>query len=209
MPKAWQRRKDYRRRVDTRFIRDRILILCEGKKTEPNYFRKFPVDIDLVEMKVKGMGANTLSLVEEAIRLGQAAADDGQPYNQIWCVFDRDSFPAGNFNRAFQLAAENRIRIAYSNQCFELWYLLHYNFNDAAINRSEYGRRLSKYIGRKYRKNDEIIYDLLKGKQADAIRNAKTLLNRYHPCNPEKDDPSTTVHVLVETLNEFVAPDST
>jgi hypothetical protein len=43
MAKAWQRKRDYSRRVDTRSIRDRILILCEGEKTEPNYFRKFPL----------------------------------------------------------------------------------------------------------------------------------------------------------------------
>jgi hypothetical protein len=104
--------------------------------------------IELVEICVEGTGANTVSLVEEAISRGQDAANDGQSYNQIWCVFDRDSFPAGNFNRAFTVAAENRIRIAYSNQCFELWYLLHYHFNDAAIDRKTYTRRLSHSLFR-------------------------------------------------------------
>jgi hypothetical protein len=146
--------------------------------------------------------------VEDAIRRGQDSTSAGRPYNQIWCVFDRDSFPSGNFNRAFKVADENRIHIAYSNQCFELWYILHYFFNDAAIDRHEYSRNLTKFIGRKYRKNDESMYDLLKERQADAIRNAKKLLSRYAPCNPEKDDPSTTVHELVETLNEFVSGDA-
>jgi hypothetical protein len=207
MAKAWQRRRDYGRRVETRYLRDRILILCEGKETEPNYFRKFPLNVELVEINVRGTGANTLSLVEDAIRRGQEAVKNGKPYNQIWCVFDRDSFPSGNFNRAFKVADENRIHIAYSNQCFELWYILHYHFNDAAIDRHEYARRLTRFMGRKYCKNDANIYDLLKGRQADAIRNAKELLDRYNPCNPEKDDPSTTVHELVEALNEFTSED--
>jgi hypothetical protein len=209
MAKVWQRKRGYSRRVDTRYLRDRILILCEGKKTEPNYFRKFPLDVELVEIDIKGTGANTLSLVEDAIRRGQDAVSTGRPYNQIWCVFDRDSFPPGNFNRAFKVADENHVRIAYSNQCFELWYLLHYHFNDAAIKRNEYARRLTRYIGRKYRKNDENMYDLLKERQAEAIQNAKKLCNRYISCNPEKDDPSTTVHELVEALNEFISEDST
>jgi len=209
MAKVWQRRRDYSRRVETRYLRDRILILCEGKKTEPNYFRKFPLNVELVEIDVRGTGANTLSLVENAVRRGQDAASEGRPYNQIWCVFDRDSFPPGKFNLAFKVADESRIHIAYSNQCFELWYLLHYHFNDAAIERHEYARRLTEFIGRRYRKNDENMYNLLKERQADAIRNAKKLLDRYDPCNPEKDDPSTTVHTLVETLNEFIAGDST
>ena len=207
MAKVWQRKREYSRRVDTRYLRDRILILCEGEKTEPNYFRKFPLDIELVEIDVKGTGANTLSLVEDAIRRRQDAANRGRPYNQIWCVFDRDSFPPGNFNRAFKMADKNRVHIAYSNQCFELWYILHYHFNDAAINRHEYARRLTKFIGRKYHKNDETMYDILKERQANAIQNAKKLLSRYDTCNPEKDDPSTTVYELVEALNEFIPDD--
>jgi hypothetical protein len=207
MPKAWQRKKDYSRRVETRYLRDRILILCEGEKTEPNYFRKFPLNIELVEIHVEGTGANTLSLVEEAISRGQNAANDGRPYNQIWCVFDRDLFPPGNFNSAFRVADENRIHIAYSNQSFELWYLLHYNFNDAAIDRKTYARRLTKWMGSKYRKNDEGMYDLLKERQTAAIQNAKRLRDRYHPCNPEKNDPSTTVYQLVEALNLFIVGD--
>ncbi|MBS3944015.1 MAG: RloB domain-containing protein [Melioribacter sp.] len=139
MEKAWQRKRPYSKRVSNdRHIRNRILILCEGGKTEPNYFRKFPVNIDLVEVNVDGAGANTISLVKDAIRIGQEAIERGHSYNQIWCVFDRDSFPAGNFNRAFNLAMRNRIRIAYSNQCFELWYFLHYHFSDAAIDRYSY-----------------------------------------------------------------------
>ena len=208
MAKVWQKKRSYNRRVGIRYLRDRILILCEGKKTEPNYFRKFPLNVELVEIDVRGTGANTLNLVEAAIRRGQAASE-GRPYNQIWCVFDRDSFPPGNFNRAFKVAEANRIDIAYSNQCFELWYILHYHFNDAAIDRNEYARRLTKFIGRKYYKNDENMYDLLKERQDNAIQNAKKLLSRYVSCNPEKDDPSTTIHKLVETLNEFISEDST
>ncbi len=207
MAKAWQRKRDYSRRVDTRYLRERILILCEGKKTEPNYFRKFPLNVELID--AQGTGANTLSLVEDAIRRGQDAASQGRPYNQIWCVFDRDSFPPGNFNRAFKVAEESHIHVAYSNPCFELWYFLHYDFNDVAIKRHEYARRLTKYMGRKYLKNDGNMYDLLKERQIVAIQNAKKLLNRYNPCNPEKNDPSTRVHELVETLNEFIAGNST
>ena len=44
---------------------------------------------------------NTDSLVEEAIRLKQSAATARQPYNEIWCVLDRDNFPPANYGRAF------------------------------------------------------------------------------------------------------------
>jgi hypothetical protein len=60
-------------------------------------------------------------------------------------------------------------------------------------------------MGRKYQKNDTDMYDYLKDRQTDAIRNAKKLLASYNRgCNPERDDPSTKVHLLVERLNEFI-----
>jgi hypothetical protein len=205
MSKPWDRQRDYGRRAKTRSIRDRFLILCEGEKTEPNYFRKFPVQIDLVELDIVGIGANTLSLVQEAIRRKEMAMREGKPYNQVWCVFDRDVFPAANFNDAFRRANANGIRTAYSNQCFELWYFLHFQFNDVALDRNAYGGKLTEQMGRIYKKNDDEMYILLKHRQLVAMRNARKLMTRYAPCNPEKDDPSTTVHLLVEILNEFVA----
>ncbi len=204
MSKPWERGGGYGRREANRFIRDRFLIVCEGAATEPNYFRAFPVQADLVEVDIKGIGANTKSLVEAAIRRKQEAHRNGKPYNQVWCVFDRDVFPAANFNEAFRLAGANGIRTAYSNQCFELWYYLHFHFIDTALHRHAYGNKLTDLIGRKYEKNDTCMYAHILNRQTTAIRNAKTLLNRYASHNPEKDDPSTTVHLLVEALNEFI-----
>ncbi len=81
MSKPWARTGGYGRREDTRPIRDRILIVCEGAATEPNYFRAFPVKTELVEVHIKGAGANTKSLVEAAIRRKQEARRNGKPYN--------------------------------------------------------------------------------------------------------------------------------
>lgn len=207
MRKVGQRKRDYSRRVETRSIRERILILCEGSKTEPNYFRKFSPNVEPAELDVDGKGANTLSLVHDAIRRREAANKD-IPYNQVWCVFDRDVFPADDFNQARKVAEANHIHVAYSNPCFELWYFLHYHFIDTAIDRYAYSLKLAEFVGRKYKKNDKKMYDILKDRQYDAIQNAKTLMRRYYPCNPERDNPSTNVYILVEFLNNFRSDDS-
>lgn len=201
MAKPWTKKRSRRCHQQTRELRDRILIVCEGKKTEPNYFLSFPVNREVVEVDVTGEGANTLSLVQEAIKLRDAAA---HPYNQVWCVFDKDEFPLDNFNKAFQLAKNQAIHIAYSNQCFELWYLLHFQYNDTAIQRNTYLVKLSKVLDKDYKKNDSTMYELLKDRQPDAIRNSKKLMNSYHKFNPGRNDPSTTVYRLVEKLNEFI-----
>ncbi|MCX6030999.1 MAG: RloB family protein [Chloroflexi bacterium] len=173
------------------------MIVCEGEKTEPNYFRSFRVPRDVVD--VRGLGDNTLNLVKKALELRQ---DDD--YDQVWCVFDRDDFPTQNFNAAVELAGNSGLHVAYSNEAFELWYLLHFNYHDTAISRRDYITKLSKLLGRPYVKNSERMYAELEGRQADAIRNAHRLLAQRDPPNPAFDNPSTTVHLLVEQLNRFI-----
>lgn len=200
---AWKRtRQKGKRKTHTRNPREKILIVCEGEKTEPHYFQSFPVDKEVVEVDIRGEGKNTDSLVQEAIRLQSQAEKQGEPYNQSWCVFDRDSFPKHNFNRALRLAIDNKIQVAYSNQAFELWYLLHFCFWVHAADRRQYNARLSTFLKHPYAKNSKTIYDELLDKQPTALKNARKLLNEYHPRNPESNNPSTTVHLLVEELNK-------
>jgi hypothetical protein len=185
------------RPVNVREPRKTFLIVCEGEKTEPQYFRSFRVPTKTI--KVVGTGYNTRSLVEWAIEL-----QGKQDYDQVWCVFDRDSFSVSNFNDALTLAEAENIKVAYSNEAFELWYLLHFHYYNTGISRSDYSNKLSKLLKFKYQKNFPGMYDLLFEKQPTAIKNAKKLLRQYKSPNPAKDNPSTTVHQLVEELNRFL-----
>lgn len=187
--------ESYKRRKDFKLIRKSFLIVCEGEKTEPNYFSKFRIRGRTVD--VRGIGANTDSLVREAIKLKTKGA-----YDQVWCVFDRDSFPAVNFNAAFTLAAANDIEVAYSNEAFEIWYLLHFNYHDSATSRTLYQEMLTKRLGCKYLKNDPEMFDRLLSLLPTAINNAELLLSSYPIPSPVSDNPSTTVHKLVKALLE-------
>jgi len=171
--------------------------VCEGEKTEPNYFKKYRAPKLIIE--VVGAGANTLTVVEKAIRRRDEAVKKQNGFDQVWCVFDRDSFPAQNFNAALELAERERIMTAYSNEAFELWYLLHLQYTDSAIARNLYIEKLKEHLGR-YEKNDTRMFDLLLPYRATAIKNAIRLLGRYDRPNPERDNPSTTVHILVQEL---------
>jgi hypothetical protein len=184
-----------------------FLIVCEGEKTEPNYFRSFAVDTKVIKLDIKGEGKNTKSLVEKAIELKNDSEYDES--DRFWCVFERDingknSNDAQNFNAAMTLAKNNGIKVAYSNDAFELWYLLHFHFYNTGISRKDYQNMLTKLLGHEYQKNSETIYEELKNQQQDAIKHAKRLLLEYDRPNPETDNPSTTVHLLVEELNSFI-----
>ncbi len=187
------------RKVDTREIRQRFLIVCEGEKTEPNYFRSFRVPKNVAEIDVKGLGENPSKLVNSAKELKEQ-----EEYDQVWCVFDRDDWSPQDFNNAIKKAESQGFKVAYSNEAFELWYVLHFEFLNTGIPRSDYVQKLNLHLKRKYQKNSETIYDELFEKQATAIKNAINLLNQYNPPTPAKDNPSTTVHLLVQELNKFV-----
>jgi hypothetical protein len=187
-----------KRKKNFREIRKNFLIVCEGEKTEPHYFENFRVPKKIFD--VFGLGANTESLVEKTIVLRDSSIVS---YDEVWCVFDRDSFPANNFNNALRLAEQNKIKVAYSNEAFEIWYLLHFQFHDSATSRNQYSTMLTDRLGFRYKKNDSSIYDQILPLQWTAIRNAENLLRSYCNHSPERDNPSTTVHHLVQELNKF------
>jgi hypothetical protein len=177
-----------------------FLIVCEGTKTEPLYFDAFKCKT--ADVVVDGAGANTVSVIKRAIKLKKEAKDIGRSYDQVWCVFDKDTFPIKHVRAAFRLAAKNDIQVAYSNESFELWYLLHYIYLTSHILRTDYITKLSEHMKMPYVKNSRNMYTQLLPKQVDAIRNAKKLINIHGDTQPEDKAPSTTVFVLVEELNK-------
>jgi hypothetical protein len=159
-----------------------------------------------VEVLTIGTGMNTDSLVQNAIDRKEEADRRREPFNEIWCVFDRDSFPAQNFNRALQLAYSHGIRVAWANEAFEIWYLLHFHYYHTGMSRADYGGRLSTHLKCKYDKAHDQIYAKLEPYQPMAMKHARRLEKYWIEaggCNRESANPSTNIHKLVEFLNEF------
>lgn len=181
----------------------RILIVCEGKKTEPNYFKSFPANPEVFDrLEIEGLGMNTVSLVEEAIALKQEAEKNRTPYIETWAVFDRDDFPLENFKKALNLAEKNNVRCAYSIESFELWYLLHFGYFDSKLSRKEYCEKLTTHLRTYYKKNDPDIYRKLHGRMKTAIKNATTLYDRQSTKKLTDQNPITLVFQLVQRLEE-------
>jgi hypothetical protein len=182
------------------------LIVCEGEKTEPEYFRAYRVMASVISVDVRGAAGDPMRVVQTAREEHDKAARLYQmrkPYDQIWCVFDRDDVPAHRFRQAIDEAHRLGVRVAYSNQAFELWYLLHFHFVNTAMPRSDYIAKLNSLLPDGYSKNSRTIYRNLQDKQETAIQFAAKLLALYPAPNPERDDPSTTVHLLIKELNRF------
>lgn len=191
-----------------------ILIVCEGENTEPSYFNQFRLSSATV--KSVGEGYNTISLVNRAIQL-----TNERQYDQVWCVFDKDDFSENDFNNAIQIAKANNFGIAYSNQSFEYWLILHFDDHQGAgMHRKDYNDKINEllkpfnvtYDGKGNKKVTESFFDLLDGidlktnnKRIDlAIERAERNFNQFDHTNLAKEESSTTVFRLAKELLKYL-----
>ena len=200
----------------TQSIRKRYLLVCEGEKTEPYYFKGLEKTLKPgVAIVAVGEGRNTLTLVDQAVQEQKRLEKRGESADEVWVVMDRDSFPAANFDNAIKKcesisfktadSQKNIFKCAWSNEAFELWYLLHFEAQGDAIGRKDMNRRLTKVLGFKYDKAEKDIYQILQTKNGDeslAIKRAEKLFKDTMPPYSQAN-PSTTVFQLVEELRQY------
>jgi hypothetical protein len=175
------------------------------------------------DIEFGGGGINTIQVVDEAIRLKEKALLEGKPYDRVWAVFDKDSFTDAKFNAAILKANGNDIECAWSNEAFELWYLLHFHNRVTPMPRTDYKDAISRavngsplYVNKRryvYRKNDSENYSIMNkyGSQEHAIRYARAIEKNYLDQSFSKHNPCTKVHRIVlqlmgedEVLNEEI-----
>lgn len=198
--------------IGSRNIAKKFLIVCEGQ-TEEIYFNSFPVLTATV--RAKETGRTKLALVKKAKEL---AKEDN--YDEIWCVFDMDINYANqenqrnDFNSAIQQCQETKkFKVAYSNDCFELWFYLHFDYIDQQNHRKFYFKKLREFWNINYEeKGKELdfcttIYSKLKESncsQGEAIKRAEKLFNSKIHDSPCDQNPVTTVFELVRELNKYL-----
>lgn len=143
------------RRPPSRNIAQKILIACEGSKTEPIYFESIRNDLRLSTVKIiilRHQGkTDPRGIIERLIEERQQMKDNQQWTKQdvAWAVFDGDEHieksPA-NWQSAIARAKSQKIHLAITNPCFELWYLIHFQDNFAQISRERLINLLEKHI---------------------------------------------------------------
>lgn len=189
----------------------RFLIVCEGERTEPNYFRELVKDrYSVVRSEdIVGEGRSTCALIKKAEEIRDRLEHQRQlNFDRVWVVFDKDDF--NDFNEAIALAEKKGFMAAWSNEAFELWYLLHFVYLDAAISRSDYIKKLENEIHKiegygnySYKKNDAGNYSLLQeiGDEPRAKLRAAKLRAMFDDTKDYRSHkPCTCVDVLVEEL---------
>lgn len=193
-----------KRRGPSRQPKIRILVVCEGKKTEPGYLKQFQHHVRNPRVHIESLGPAgvPVSVVERAMterRLADEEArrqrDENLRWDQIWAVFDIDDHPS--VAAAKQLAVDNDVALAVSNPCFELWPLLHFSDQRAHIARDKLRSLLLKHLPG-YDK--ELEFAKVHPGYDEAVRRARQLDEDAERADRIGRNPTTGVYLLTEVI---------
>ncbi|WNL27712.1 RloB family protein [Arcobacter cryaerophilus gv. pseudocryaerophilus] len=223
-------KKDFKRAKQIKEQVKSVLIACEDKVSSPNYFKmiiqKLKEDKTITQDSLviaQHEHVNPRGVLQDLLNHKK----DDKTYKDFehrWIVIDRDiarvdggGHPKDDFLTALSEAKRKKVEVAYSNDCFEIWYLLHFGYRDTAISRDDIIKEVIKKLkdrncvtfsklnkeNIKTKEMTELIFNELLELQNKAIKYAKKLLENYADShNPESDNPSTRVFELVEILNK-------
>jgi len=132
------------RGIEKRTTYPLVVIVCEGKKTEPTYFEHFrgrhkPIKIEIV---TNAAGKNYDAIIAEAIKAKDKYVTGTESSYSVWCVSDVDvdyntpdsqSAKNARLKKYSKDASRNGFKIVLSNPCFELWFLLHFAYSTGYI----------------------------------------------------------------------------
>ena len=213
--KVRQKARDLLRKAAKRQPFERLLILCEGEKTEPLYLdeirRTFRLATAHVQVWPSADGTEPLQVVDYAERLflegDRAKAIDRRGFDRVIAVFDRDDHATYHHALArimgVNLAHENDdgehvpFQAIASVPCFELWLLLHFEDVMAPIHRNEVYARLRTHLPE---------YDKGQGGHFAATRHrldvaaARAAARVAQTTAQDGHDPYTDMHILVHLL---------
>lgn len=214
----------------------RHLVYSEGTKTEPYYIEsikkeiaaKYNCEINAIEI-INGTtdeSYNTIGLIKYGEKDIKKRLKNGEIINHVWFFFDRDEFLADNYIKAckYELKANNSnnknfegfkynmdneitYHCCWSNEAFELWLYLYFEYNDSKLTRSDYVDKLQKLSALKkikfnYKKNSEDIHQIFTstgGSIDKAISSAKKLTDTN-----DYDKPSTSVWKFAEYFKPYM-----
>jgi hypothetical protein len=209
MPTRRKSGSPFFRREAVREPYDRVLIVCEGEKTEPNYLRDLMVvhRLSSANVSVVSPGSDPVTLVEHAQK---RLAD----FDRVFCVFDGEHVDrvakAKSIIERSPEGKKERWKPIVSYPCFEIWLQLHFRYSAAPFAAGG-GRTVGEVacVGLRpylpaYQKGTTGLYSNLLDKVELAIQNGKRLSK--HNQSTQSYNPSTQMHELVEYLRGLKRP---
>lgn len=184
-----------------------MLIVCEGRETEPNYIEglcgEYRINLANVTIVRGDDGTDVLSLVKRAKMLFERDRD----FDRVFVVFDDDG---RSLEKAQELAAKRlkthsgksiSIELIASKPCFELWLLLHFEYTTRPFaNAAEVTAALRSHLTN-YDKADRMLFLQVASGIDRAVASADRLQREAAQCGGMY--PKTSMHSLVRSLLEI------
>ncbi|MEY3443411.1 MAG: hypothetical protein RLZZ519_1692 [Bacteroidota bacterium] len=241
MTDPWELNETDSRSLDSKSI---FIVFCEDGAVEPAYLRSMSTKkVEITCIPDAGQHHHNVDKATEYLRdQGMLEMRNGrevlrnQEGIQIWCMFDRDKDNTKDdgkstaFNDSIVSATDRGIHVAWSNDDFELWILMHFEDVDQKNveyqHRSKYYERLtellktelvedsdgSRIVGspnfsykdfmKKENRFVRFTLQLLKGKTGIALQRAKSL-EAFHNASSKafhEKSPCTMVHHLYAAI---------
>lgn len=207
------------RKQQSREEYDRILIVSEGRKTEPLYFGEIRAHFRLHSANVQVCHSELGTAPIQVVQYAQQMLEKGDKYKgirplafeRVYVVFDRDDhesyFEALKLSESLDKKFRNddkkpvRFIAIASVPSFELWLLLHFEDVLAPLHRDEVMRRLKTHVPG-YGKGVGGVFALTRGQLASAMRRADALVAMRFDAYTAPE-PFTAVAELVRVLTSL------
>lgn len=192
------------------------LIICEGTKTEPNYFNEIKEKMsdnnkNKITIEIVGIGKGTTNLLEYAKKKVQKSTNY---ISNVWLIYDKDDFSNESFNKVeeeckkINKEEQTIYNAIWSNESIETWILLHFIRFDIPMSRKDCIKKINQNFKQnkigEYKKNSSNLYEKLQPYLDVAIENAKWLDKKNKNNKPSDSNPCTKVYKLVEILNKYI-----
>lgn len=206
----FRKARELQRARPTRGQYERILIVCEGSKTEPNYFEEIRKSARIPTASVRIMPSDLGTDPRSVVEYTESFLRSNPGFDRAYSVFDRDDHASFATAIGMANARDQRIRNddrklirfepVVSNPSFEFWLLLHFADVREWMHRDEVNRRLRGHIP-KYEKGRADIFSLTQHGLADALQRASALKTNGHRLRD--GEAYTDVHDLVQVLQNI------
>ncbi len=206
-----RRKERIGRRSPTRRPKVRFTLFCEGKKTEPQYFRALRSHYSetLVSIEFGERGRPPITLAEKARKFVKSAGSGRgkgrrpnlfEEHDQVWVVFDRDEHQ--RFDEAVLLCEANDIGVARSNPCFEVWLILHREDYDRPDDQSRVKREFHRLLSEHDQESPGVVFERLMTAVESAEARAEKLNMRRRKEGQPYGRPSSTVGELTRAIRK-------
>lgn len=197
--------KSFERKPPSKATRKRLLIVCEGSKTEPHYFKEMRQELRLktADVTVCGeeCGSDPVSVFKYAV---QKFEEEECKYDEVYCIIDTDDHK--NLSQALTLIRQkgNPFVSIVSSPCFEFWLILHHlphQKSFRATSTKSIGQVVEsalRKLDKAYQKGKPGVWGRYRSKVDSALVNSKAI----HKVAKSTGNlnPSTEIHVVVESL---------